>query len=81
MDHASNTMNLSASLLETVNTASPENITSPAAADPGHPEAYLYDIANDLFMYMDPVIVLVGLIGNGLSFAVMRVSCVFVKYA
>ncbi len=42
-----------------------------------HPEEHLYQVAYDFFMYVDPVILLVGLIGNTLSLIVMQVRVIF----
>ena len=47
--------------------------TGTAETETEHPEAYLYQVAYDFFMYMDPIILIVGLIGNTLSFLVMQV--------
>ena len=39
-----------------------------------HPETYLYDVGNNFFMIVDPIILIVGLVGNSLSFMVMQVG-------
>ena len=59
----------------------PEFTTEKAVVETEHPEAYLYQVAYDFFMYMDPVILIVGLVGNTLSFLVMQVGgiCFFTE--
>ena len=66
---------MAAAMMEKVTfTEIAEVTTGTAETETEHPEAYLYQVAYDFFMYMDPIILIVGLVGNTLSFLVMQVG-------
>ena len=70
-----NRMNLSTveDLLMDGTTGLPNTTTASPAEEDGNSEAYLYDVAEKIFLYVDPVITFGGIIANMLMLAVMLV--------
>ena len=68
-------MNLSTveDLLIDGTTGLPNTTTASPPEEDGNSEAYLYDVAEKIFLYVDPVITFGGIIANMLMLAVMLV--------